>query len=450
MSSFQIDGRLFGKESSTTAAANLRAILPLPAVLQIVDAALSHYLLSRLDSHFLPQPGCWAGARPGTQALDIARSLNLTLEEGMDCKSEAAIAQEDIRTFYDTMRTLWIARWAGDNCMSPPAAACLLRFQMLPRAVLHIGSREVPVLGRCVGGLTGSRVAGAMGRIPVEDTMALRRLHWLKWAYHLDDGTSLMVCTYVDNLFSCSTSVQGAINILEDFEDQLQRRWGLFIKPSSRMVMPCKGSRETSRDSIRWPLASTFPCLGHMRQADAGIRQCYTNVKRQMWKAFWGNCGHRALHNASLDLRCDLLNRCCRPVFSYRCSRWPPQATVAKELDSLQCKMVGVLLRLVRHPGESLPDYCKRRCRAARSHCRRLGTWSAYWFARAKAWDGHLERHHSPTCWPMLLRGVHDNEWLRIRRSLRRPDGHDLRVAPGRPCMRWHEGIAYANAISSG
>ena len=43
------------------------------------------------------------------------------------------------------------------------------------------------------------------------------------------------------------------------------------------------------------------------------------------------------------------------PILDFRCSRWPPQATVAAELDTLQKKMVGTLLRLTPLPEDAAP-----------------------------------------------------------------------------------------------
>ena len=96
-------------------------------------------------------------------------------------------------------------------------AACYVRLQMLPGVTLHLGNLAVPIVNRSVGGITGTRVAGALGRAPVEHIISERQSHWRPMGFPIDSETSLSVCAYVDNIYSCSSSVQGAVEILEDF-----------------------------------------------------------------------------------------------------------------------------------------------------------------------------------------------------------------------------------------
>ena len=76
-----------------------------------------------IDGCLPPTLGCWVGARPGTQALEIAHSLHLVVEKGLDMKSKASIAQMDIRAFYDSMRMLKICRWLVSQGMPAYEAA---------------------------------------------------------------------------------------------------------------------------------------------------------------------------------------------------------------------------------------------------------------------------------------------------------------------------------------
>ena len=252
--------------------------------------------------------------------------------------------------------------------------------------------------------------------------------------------------TYVDNLFSCSCSAEGAIKILQDAEGHLRTQWGHSMKPSSRMVMVCRGCPEVLQDDPLWPMVTSFPCLGHVLQDDGGIRECFSNTKRIMWRAFWGNCGERSLRKASVSLKLSLLNRACRSVLRYRCSRWPPQPTFAVELDRLQTKMVAAMMRTPRLPGETAQDFCRRRNISAATHCRSSGRWSHDWFARSTRWDQHIQRSHVPHCWLMLMRSFQDSLWLESCRALSQAHGTTTRVCRGRPCMRWHEGIQYASS----
>ena len=167
MSSIRLQGNLYGKESQTSAATQLRSISPLPAVLQVMDALLLQLASPVIDVACPEPPGCFIGARPFTLALDIAHGLQAVIEKELDDHGRAAIAQEDIEKYYDSLRLLRVARWLQRNGATSATCAAMLRHQMLPQVTLAIGGIEVSFSNRSVGSLTGSRVAGALGRVPV-------------------------------------------------------------------------------------------------------------------------------------------------------------------------------------------------------------------------------------------------------------------------------------------
>jgi hypothetical protein len=220
---------------------------------------------------------------------------------------------------------------------------------------------------------------------------------------------------------------------------------------SSRSLMLCSGlPDDPDVDIAKWPRVSEFECLGHVLQSNSSRRACFTNTKAKMWQAFWGNCGHSQMSSAPVATKCKLLDRSCRSVLAYRCSRWPPQPTIAKELDRVQSKMTAAILRTPREDGETSAEYCHRRNFVASRVCRQNGLWSEYWFRRSVGWDEHLARGHSANSWPVQLRSFHDNEYLQARRNSRSTRASNTstntRVCVGRPPMRWHDGITHANA----
>ena len=77
--------------------------MPLPADLQVLDCLLAQRLNAWIDEHVAVPECCWVGARPFTQALDITHGLHLAIERGLDDRSQAAIAQSDIETYYDSL-----------------------------------------------------------------------------------------------------------------------------------------------------------------------------------------------------------------------------------------------------------------------------------------------------------------------------------------------------------
>ena len=281
--------------------------------------------------------------------------------------------------------------------------------------------------------------------------MIERRAEWRKFGFKAN-GEVLCACSYVDNLFSASQTLHGAISILEDFEHQLSVKWALEIKPSSRSCMAAAGST-TSRESDKWPVASTFPLLGHILQNNGSIRPCWRNTRSLMWKSFWANPGSKACRALAEGRRMKLLTKAVAPLLDYRCSRWPPQKTIAKEVDGLQRKMVATLQRVPKYPGEDLGDYVRRRGRLAGTSCRASGLWSKRWFTRAASWNAHLERDRNRYTWSARLLHYMDRQWFADRRASLLPvDGFsgsilagrtDTRTNPGCVHTRWHDGIEF-------
>ena len=57
---------------------------------------------------------------------------------------------------------------------------------------------------RTVGGITGSRTAGAFGRVPAEQVVCERADTWLCMGYDTAMGV-ITAATYVDNLYGVSS-----------------------------------------------------------------------------------------------------------------------------------------------------------------------------------------------------------------------------------------------------
>eukprot|EP00969_Alexandrium_andersonii_P144012 6368233-Alexandrium_andersonii.AAC.1 len=104
--------------------------------------------------------------------------------------------------------------------------------------------------------------------------------------------------------------------------------------------------------------------------------QDFQDVRASMWRAYWANCKSKAMAKAGFQQKLQLLERACLPCFRYRCARWPPQKTLAKNVDSLQTRMVAALMRAKPLEGECPADYVARRNCLAATMCRRAGRWS--------------------------------------------------------------------------
>ena len=69
MSSIVVRGRVYGKESCNTAANSMRAILPQPAVMQVLDVLLPMTIAKFLVGVLPPSSDCFVGACQGHSAL---------------------------------------------------------------------------------------------------------------------------------------------------------------------------------------------------------------------------------------------------------------------------------------------------------------------------------------------------------------------------------------------
>ena len=207
MSQFDIRALVFGKASSKSPLEELRAILPLPALMQALDAVLLVYFSPIVDRIFPRLDGIFVGAQPHTQCLDISHGLQAVIEKGLDLEGMAAVGQQDIASFYDSLPMLLVAQRLVHAGVPASAVSCLLRHQVCPSVSVQFGAVRCCISGRCMGGLTGSRVAGLIGRIPVEDMLTTRRSDWLQWRFKLDGGRALLAASWVDNVYAASSTI---------------------------------------------------------------------------------------------------------------------------------------------------------------------------------------------------------------------------------------------------
>ena len=135
-----------------------------------------------------------------------------------------------------------------------------------------------------------------------------------------------------------------------------------------------------------------------------------------MWGAFYANFGGPAIKKAPVSRKMKCIERCVRPMMSYRCSIWPPQKQIAKEMDAVQRKMIAIVCPIRRGPGEDSEQYARRKGRQASGLAREAGTWSDHWFKKALAWDEHVHRSRSGCKWNLSLLSFHDTSWLQQQR----------------------------------
>ena len=199
-------------------------------------------------------------------------------------------------------------------------------------------------------------------------------------------------------------------------------------------------------ETTSYAAAQVMPCLGHLISDDGSIRACWSDAKARMWRAFWANCSRN--QNLPLDRRLLLLGRAVQPVFSFKCARWPVQSTIAKEVQSLQKRMVTVMMGIRMLPHETPASFRRRRARLASTHMSSGICWARVWATRWRDWDRHLARHPEHAASKLLK--SRDSAWLRARRWLFAPAASsarhawtiaagrtDTRVAAGAVQQRW-------------
>jgi len=177
VSAMEVPGRVLGKEGPVSVVGKLRVILPLPALLQVVDAILPALLESYLTSLLPRVPECLVAGRPFTQVLDLAHGVQCVLEKGLDDFGCAASAQCDIQQTYDSLPLVTICLWLVGNGVPQGLAAAALRHQACPRIVLLAAGAAMHQFKTAA--LVGLRVPGLLASLQ-EFLLSQRSLNGLQ------------------------------------------------------------------------------------------------------------------------------------------------------------------------------------------------------------------------------------------------------------------------------
>jgi len=281
---------------------------------------------------------------------------------------------------------LAIAQWLLARGVPSPLVGAMLRHQMLPHIVVHASSVCAPIKGRSRGGLTGSRTAGALGRIPVEDVIQFRAAQWSSWGFQAGPNT-LTVASFVDNIYAVGSTLMGATRILDDFERHLWERWACKIKPSSRSCMVAYGGGLAVSRHV-WLPSRSMQVLGHTISDDGSTSACVEQTFVLMWRAFFANCSCRDAKLLDFDRKMAILKRTTVPILMYRLTRWPCKNSLENLLEQHQRRMVSLLLRVPRLPNEAID--CRRRGRVSAQKARSMGLWSKLHVDRVLAWAARI------------------------------------------------------------
>ena len=448
MSSLHVFARAAGKESSVSPLDKIRLILPQSSILSILDVAFAERLNSFLDTIFPldTSRGIYTGGVKHTQTLDIAHGIHLALDRGLDLMSDCAVAQADVRTYFDKLPITSLALWLEQKGFSKASIACVLRQQMIIQVCVRFKHCPVTpfIKNRAIGGLTGSRVALALSRIPIATLFeSLYETH----ACFAFQGR-LFAASWIVNLFFVSNTAFNAIQTAEKAALFLKQQWGLEFKPGSTKFICARGTRqtiETHEVPDRWEQVNSFVVLGHIVQDNCATNLCVRQAFQAAWRAFWANIACSKARNLATRHKLACLTRCVKPILSFRWARWPFHMSVAKDLDRLQRNMLRQIFRCVRFPGETDAFYFRRSARYVGAIQREIGSWSREWALSICLWAAHLMRNTKHSVWSAQLLNVRPASELQLLRS-QNAGSPMTRISSGYCAKRWSESVI--NAIA--
>lgn len=225
--------------------------------------------------------------------------MSLWVERTLDDRSTGSAAQQDIQAFYDTIDVARCAAYLQAAGAPQGLAGSVLRHQMRPQMWLTLAGRadqlELPPKGS--GAIMGSRVAGALGRIPVEHMLMQLAPSWRTRGVQIT-GATLTMAVYVDKLFVVAKSAADCVHMLCKAEAFLMLHWHLAIKPSSLQILVVKGSPEdkgigSAAEWNGWRMTRHMRVSGHVISGVGSCLACRREAQRAIWRSFWQNCGSK-------------------------------------------------------------------------------------------------------------------------------------------------------------
>ena len=330
------------------------------------------------------------GCRPYTQGLDIGFGAHLWVEKALDSQSLGGLAQSDIRTFFDVNPILKCAIFLSKRGVPMPLLAAAVRHQLFSQVYLAARGPKFLVRNRSRGGLTGSRLAMAFGRVPVEASFLDVWDSLLLASFKIDEFR-LVGGAYVDNLYFFGHDANAAVHNASLVHDILKQKWELDIKAGSQVLLAPAGA-DISAIPASWECPAAVTFLGYVVQDDAGIRSAWARCRSKMWQRFFAISRDRGWSKLSIARKSRHVERSIWTLLSFYCGTWPPQLQVSREIDTVQRKMFAAILRVKKLPEEEPVTYVRRRNKLAKNLCNEMGLWSSRWFSKARCWNQHLQR----------------------------------------------------------
>ena len=261
------------------------------------------------------------------------------IEKGLDLKSHAAIAQADIATYFDMLPVFRIVMWLCLRGVERSLLAAIIRHQLCTLLKICRGAESVVVGRRSRGGLTGSNVALALSRIPVESAF-LELLPACRLKGFLAGSTRLVFGSWVDNIYTAAHSVQDAVDLVADVFQHLRLHWNLDMKDKCGFVFPCRGADLEDYSEVSGiQLTNDFEVLGWHLTDNGSMATQWRALQASAWSVFWLNVRARSWKQFGLKRRFALLQRRVRPVVMYQLQVFASTKYWVAQVDKLQKHM---------------------------------------------------------------------------------------------------------------
>ena len=292
------------------------------------------------------------------RVLHISHAAALMIEHGLDCWGEAAWAQIDVRAYYDELPVLRIAQFLIARGCNGADIAAALRHQLFVQLDFEFDGHVSRIPARSRGGITGSRIASLLQRVPVESS--LLHCHGDLRLCGLECGPArFCAASSIDNLYFPARFGSSAARNVELVEKHLNENWNLTIKPDSKKIVVSRG-QDDHVVSDDWTIEDTSNILGRFISTDNSIRPSFDVAKQRMWGSFFANVRVKHWHKLGIRRRLLLIDRAIEPVLKFHAAAWAPQRQVALEVDRMQRRMVSSALALHRDPDEDISLFKRR------------------------------------------------------------------------------------------
>ena len=321
-------------------------------------------------------------------------------------------------------------------------ALAVLRFTAcLPLRFSGI-SAEYSLDCRSSGVLTGTRTAGALGRILVAIVVSAVYGDLARHAYQAGER-KVVLSTWVDNLYVAAASPVACSAMLQILESGFAQ-WGVELKPGSVSLTTPAGSR-SAVPAGRQTLPDC-PCLGATICSDSSHRQVLASLLAKIRGVSFALVKNRGYGFLGIRKRAEVAHRAATPLVDFFVPLLRPSASLARALDAAQFWLCSIALRMIPFAGETAAAFAQRRRWVCSSLVNELGRWSERVCLRFSNWGMHVlrrEQYGNPP-WYVVLLPWHDATWLDTqRRALGSSGRTGTRVRPGRPSVRFQEALSW-------